>query len=229
MAAAIRAPESDASPLSVLPGIVQGVINDLESIDWASMGHAYGQADDVPQWLNDMASPDAELQERAFSSFYSAAHHQGDVYPCMMASLPFLFAMADDPCTPDRASVVALIASIGREAVEREDPGSICIGPDGEESTAYEDTAALMRGRGQAFVGYARDADSRVRGTAIEGLGLFLDDAERAVAALGARLDSEGRDHGATAGGPDDGRPGAATPGGTGTGEGMVRHPRRRC
>ncbi|WP_327380673.1 HEAT repeat domain-containing protein [Streptomyces sp. NBC_01207] len=168
------------------------MINDVESIDWASMGHAYGQADDVPQWLHDMASPDAELREQAFSSFYSAAHHQGDVYPCTMASLPFLFAMADDPCTPDRASVVALIVSIGREAVEREDPGSIWIGPDGEESTAYEDTAALMRGRGQSFVGYARDADSRVRGTAIEGLGLFLDDAERAVAALGDQLDSGG-------------------------------------
>ncbi|MFB6559592.1 HEAT repeat domain-containing protein [Streptomyces sp. NPDC056400] len=168
------------------------MINDLESIDWASMGHAYGPADDVPQWLHDMTSPDAELREQAFSSFYSAAHHQGDVYPCTMASLPFLFAMADDPCTPDRASVVALIVSIGRAAVEREDPGSICIGPDGEESTAYEDTAALMRGRGEAFVGYACDADSRVRRTAIEGLGLFLDDAERAVTVLRDRLDSEG-------------------------------------
>ncbi|MFD9516061.1 hypothetical protein [Streptomyces sp. NPDC059979] len=127
------------------------MINDLQSIDWAAMAHAYGQADDVPQWLHDMTSPDAELWEQAFSSFYSAAHHQGDVYPCTLASLPFLFAMADDPCTPDRASMVALIVSIGREAVEREDRGSICIGPDGEKSTAYEDTAALMRGRGQTF------------------------------------------------------------------------------
>ncbi|MFI1442151.1 HEAT repeat domain-containing protein [Streptomyces fructofermentans] len=168
------------------------MINDLDSIDWASMGHAYGQADDVPQWLHDMTSPDPELREQAFSSFYSAAHHQGDVYPCTMASLPFLFAMADDPGTPDRASVVELIVSIGRVAVEREDPGSVRFGPDGEESTAYEDTAALMRRRGHAFIGYACDADSRVRGAAIEGLALFLDDAERAVAAIRDRLDSEG-------------------------------------
>ncbi|MFB7244343.1 HEAT repeat domain-containing protein [Streptomyces populi] len=168
------------------------MIDDLESIDWASMGHAYGPAGEVPQWLRDMTSPDPELRDQAFSSFYSAAHHQGDVYPCTMASLPFLFAMADDPATPDRASVVALMTSIGREAVEREDPGSTRFGPDGQESTACEDTAALMRERGEAFIGYASDADPGVRRAAIKGLGLFLDDAERAVAALRDRLEAEG-------------------------------------
>ncbi|MFI7355942.1 HEAT repeat domain-containing protein [Streptomyces avidinii] len=168
------------------------MINDLESIDWASLGHAYGTASDVPQWLRDMASPDPGLRDKAFSSFYSAAHHQGDVYACTVASLPFLFAMADDPATPDRASVVALMVSIGREAVARADPGVIRFGIDGEESTAYGDTAALMRGRAEAFVAHACDADSRVRGAAIEGLGLFLDDAERAVAVLRARLEAEG-------------------------------------
>ncbi|MFJ1569718.1 hypothetical protein ACIOG8_36830 [Streptomyces erythrochromogenes] len=167
------------------------MINDLESIDWASMGHAYGPADDVPQWLHDMALPDAEVRERAFSNFHGAAHHQGDVYPCTVASLPFLFTMADSLSTPDRASVVALIVSIGREAVDRDGLGSVWIGPDGQESTAYQDAAALIRGRGEAFVGYARDVDARVRGASIAGLGLFLDDAEQAVGVLRDRLDAE--------------------------------------
>ncbi|GGU12466.1 hypothetical protein GCM10010272_67000 [Streptomyces lateritius] len=175
----------------MLSGIVPGMINDLENIDWASMGHAYGPASDVPRWLRDMASPDAEVRKQAFSSFCSAAHHQGDVYPCTVASLPFLFAMADAPSTPDRASVVALIVNIGREAVDRDEPRSVWIGPDGEESTAYQDAAALMRGRGEAFIGYARDADAQVRGAAIAGLGLFLDDPERAVGALRERLAAE--------------------------------------
>ncbi|MGV9456606.1 HEAT repeat domain-containing protein [Streptomyces sp. NPDC003635] len=167
------------------------MINNLESIDWASMGHAYGPAGDVPQWLRDMASPDAEVREQAFSSFYSAAHHQGDVYPCTVASLPFLFAMADTPSTPNRASVVALIVNIGREAVNRDEPGAVWIGPDGEESTAYQDAAAFIRRRGEAFIGYARNADSQVRRAAIAGLGLFLDDAERAAGALRDRLTVE--------------------------------------
>ncbi|WP_405786570.1 HEAT repeat domain-containing protein [Streptomyces sp. NBC_00029] len=167
------------------------MINDLESINWASLGHAYGPAGDVPQWLHDMASSDDEIREKAFSSFYGAAHHQGDVYPCTVASLPFLFGMADSPSTPDRASVVALIVSIGREAVDRDEAGGVWIGIDGEETTAYQDAAALIRGRGEVFVGYACDPDARVRSAAIAGLGLFLDDAERAVGVLRDRLDAE--------------------------------------
>ncbi|APU38486.1 hypothetical protein [Streptomyces sp. TN58] len=168
------------------------MINDLGSIDWASLGHAYGPAGDVPQWLRGMASPDEEVREKAFGSFYGAAHHQGDVYPCTVASLPFLFDMADSPSTPDRASVVALIVSIGREAVDRDEVGGVWIGIDGEETTAYQDAAALVRGRGEVFVGYACDADARVRSAAIAGLGLFLDDAERAVGVLRDRLDAGG-------------------------------------
>ncbi|MFJ3860462.1 HEAT repeat domain-containing protein [Streptomyces sp. NPDC090085] len=171
------------------------MINDLDSVDWAAMTHAYGPAGDVPQWLHDMASPVADVREKAFNSFYGAAHHQGDVYPCTVAGLPFLFAMADSPATPDRASVVALIVSIGREAVDRDEFEGFWISPSGEEHTACQDAAALMRGRGESVVGYARDADVRVRGAAIAGLGLFVDDAERAAGVLRDRLDAE---HGIT-------------------------------
>ncbi len=80
------------------------MVNDLDSIDWSSMSHADGPAADVPVWLRAMASPDPEARERAFSGFYSAAHHQGDVYACTAASLPFLFALADDPTAPDRTA-----------------------------------------------------------------------------------------------------------------------------
>ncbi|MFI6039173.1 hypothetical protein ACIBBD_34595 [Streptomyces sp. NPDC051315] len=83
------------------------MIKDLDSIDWSSMGHAYGPAGDVPMWLRAMNSPDPEVREKALSDFRGAAHHQGDVYPCTAASLPFLFDMADDPATPDCASATA--------------------------------------------------------------------------------------------------------------------------
>jgi HEAT repeat protein len=162
------------------------MINDLGSIDWSSMGHAYGPAGDVPVWLRAMASPDPEVRGKALSDFYGAAHHQGDVYPCTAASLPFLFDMADDPTAPDRASIVELLLSIGREAVDRGE--GIYIAPDGTESTAGADSAALMRERADTFVTYASDPDPRVRRAAIEGIGLFLDDADRAVAILRDRL-----------------------------------------
>ncbi|MBL3670669.1 hypothetical protein JL475_32820 [Streptomyces sp. M2CJ-2] len=111
------------------------MIDDVDSVDWASMGHAYGLAVDVPVWLRAVASPDPGIRERALGDFYGAVHHQGDVYACTAASLPFLFALADDPATPDRASVVELLVSIGRESVVRDD-GGVRTAPDGTISTA---------------------------------------------------------------------------------------------
>lgn len=166
------------------------MINDLDSIDWSSMSHAYGPAVDVPVWLRAMASPDREARERALGDFYSAAHHQGDVYACTAASLPFLFALADDPTAPDRASIVELLLSIGRESVDRDD-GGVRFAPDGTSSTSCTDSAAMMRDRSDAFVAYASDADPDVRRAAIKSLGLFLDDADRAVGILRSRLSAE--------------------------------------
>ncbi|MGW9448577.1 HEAT repeat domain-containing protein [Streptomyces sp. NPDC055632] len=167
------------------------MINDLDRTDWASLGHAYGPADDVPGWLRGMVSPDPAIREKAFSRFYGAALHQGSVYSSTVASVPFLFAMADDPATPDRGEVVALLLSIGREAVDAEEIYAVICGEDGEESTIYPDTANLMREHADAFVAYARDPDPRVRRASIEGLGLFLDDAGRAVALLQGCLAEE--------------------------------------
>ncbi|MGW2016799.1 HEAT repeat domain-containing protein [Streptomyces sp. NPDC001927] len=164
------------------------MINDLDSIDWASLEHAYGPADDVPGWLRGMVSPDPDVRKEAFSDFYGKALHQGSVYPSTVASLPFLFAMADDAETPDRGEVVALLLSIGREVIGAEEICAVVCGTDGEDSTVYPDTAKLLREHADAFVAYACDPDPRVRMAAIGGLGLFLDDAERAVALLRDRL-----------------------------------------
>ncbi|MFI0990747.1 HEAT repeat domain-containing protein [Streptomyces exfoliatus] len=138
-----------------------------------------------------MASADAEVRDKAFGDFYNKALHQGSVYPSTVASLPFLFAMADDPATPDRGAVVALLLSIGWEVIDAEEIYAVICGPDGEDSTIYPDTANLMREHADAFVSYASDPDPRVRRAAIQGLGLFLDDAERAVALLRDRLGEE--------------------------------------
>ncbi|MEU7028843.1 HEAT repeat domain-containing protein [Streptomyces sp. NPDC046275] len=86
--------------------------------------------------------------------------------------------------------IVALLLTIGREAVDAEEIYAVICGEDGEESTIYPDIARLMREHADAFVS-AQDPDPRVRRASIEGLGLFLDDAERAVALLRDRLAEE--------------------------------------
>ncbi|MFE7587789.1 HEAT repeat domain-containing protein [Kitasatospora sp. NPDC057512] len=164
--------------------------NNLDSVDWSSMGHAYGPADEVPLWLEQMASPDPDVRERAFSRFYSSAHHQGDVYSCTAASLPFLFALADDPQVPDRAAVIRLVLSIGSAALDR-DPDGVYYSPSGHASTPHADVVPRMRERIEDFVRHAADPDRQVRQAAVPALGLFLDDAERAFALLRERLAAE--------------------------------------
>jgi hypothetical protein len=101
------------------------VLNDLDSIDWSSMGHAYGPASEVPGWLRDMAAADPGVRRAAFDDFYGAAHHQGDVYACTTASLPFpnwpaLAAAAASAASPTTRSCSGLVEPSWRVCVDYE-------------------------------------------------------------------------------------------------------------
>jgi hypothetical protein len=175
-------------PVSVRPTIMPCVFNGLHDVDWSSMHHAYGPADEVPALLLALRSADAAERDRALSRFYSAVHHQGDVYQCTTASLPFLLELAGDAAAPGRAAIVGLLVSIGSAAVGRCE--GEWISPSGEPA-GYAGAAAVLRERSEAFAGWASDADPGVRRAALPGLGLFLDDADRVTAVLRERLAAE--------------------------------------
>lgn len=170
--------------MAVPRGIVPRMFSGLHDIDWSSMEHAYGSADEVPALLPALRSSDAEERRKALGRFYGAVHHQGDVYPCTTASIPFLFELADDVTTPNRADIVELLVSIGSEAHGR------CDGPYGG-SEAHVEAVAAMRGRAETLIRFADDSDVRVRRAVIPGLGLFIDDVDRASAVLRDRLSAE--------------------------------------
>ncbi|MEV7175687.1 HEAT repeat domain-containing protein [Kitasatospora sp. NPDC093679] len=158
--------------------------NELAGVDWASMHHAYGTAEEIPDLLTALRSTDAQERDRALGRFYSAVHHQGDVYPCTTAALPFLFNLAQDIATPDRPGIVELLVSIATTAVERCEDNYI-----GEID--YAGAATALRGRADVFVRLADDPDTRVRRAAIPALALLLDDVDRATALLRDRLPAE--------------------------------------
>ncbi|MFI9587051.1 HEAT repeat domain-containing protein [Streptomyces sp. NPDC052236] len=164
------------------------MINDPDDIDWMS-GHLSGHSCGVPTYLKSMRSTDPEVRAQAFDDFYAEAHDQGAVDPCTAASLPFLFDMADDPAA-DRAGIIRLLLSIGREALGC-DPDGIYFTAYGVESTAHVDIVAEMPERAGAFLRYAADPDPLVRRPAIEAVGLFLGDGDRAVRTLARRLTAE--------------------------------------
>lgn len=89
--------------MSVPPSIMRFMFRGLHDVDWSSMRHAYGPAGGVPSLLQALASRDADERDRALSDFYGKVHHQGDVYRCTTAALPFLFELAGSCACPPRS------------------------------------------------------------------------------------------------------------------------------
>jgi hypothetical protein len=164
-------------------------MSNTSDADW-SAGHSPGQVCGVPGHLARMRSADPSVRREAFEDFCAEAFPEGTVDPCTAASLPFLFDMADDPAAPDRAEIVRLVFLIGREA-RRHDPDEVYWTVYGVESRAHVDINAGMPGRVGAFARYATDADPLVRRPAIQAVGLFSADGERAARLLGERLPVE--------------------------------------
>ncbi|SNT47908.1 hypothetical protein SAMN05421812_10736 [Asanoa hainanensis] len=85
----------------------------VDEVGWGRMRHAYGPAADVPDLLRGLVAADPASREDALDALYAGVHHQGDVYACTVAVIPFLLRIAGDPGRPGRAEVVELLASIG--------------------------------------------------------------------------------------------------------------------
>jgi HEAT repeat protein len=153
------------------------VFTGIDEVDWASLRHAYGRAQDVPGWLRGLASADAAEREAALDGMYGAVHHQGDVYDSTLACIPFLFALVECPRVRDRGGLVELLASIGREGETRKDTDGTC-------ATAY---GAVLAGA-EAFARLAGDPDAGVRRAAPGALVRFLAEPARVLGLLRGRF-----------------------------------------
>ncbi|TRV76103.1 PBS lyase [Streptomyces sp. 130] len=162
----------------------------IEEVDWASMKHAYGPADDVPALLRGLASADPAERERALDGMYGAVHHQGDVYPCTLACIPFLFELVADPWVPDRGDLIELLTSIGGIDLGSDDEEE--IGEDEAEGAAnYAMAAAAVSAGAGVFLALLADEDPGVRLSAPLALAALHDDPARVLALLRARLAAE--------------------------------------
>jgi hypothetical protein len=92
---------------------VNDVFAGLEELPWPDLHHAYGPAVEVPGWARGLVDPDPVAREYALDAMYGAVHHQGDVYDCTIAVLPFLLRIAATAGLPGRVEVITLVASIG--------------------------------------------------------------------------------------------------------------------
>lgn len=155
----------------------------IDEVDWASLRHAYGSAEDVPGLLRGLASADPAERETALDRMYGAVHHQGGVYDSTLACVPFLLALAVREEVRDRAGVVELLVSIGG----RDD---LAVDDFAVDDLAVKVRAALRAGA-DVFVRLAGDADAGVRRAAPAALVRFLDRPARVLALLRERITVE--------------------------------------
>ncbi|MBL1082817.1 HEAT repeat domain-containing protein [Streptomyces actinomycinicus] len=175
----------------------------IDEVDWASLRHAHGSAEDVPVWLRALASEDAAERATALDGLYGAVHHQGRVYDSTLACIPFLFALAAREEVPDRGSVVELLVSIGGESAvtDRRARDAVCEGAGAFAALAGDPVPAVRRAAAGALVRFLdepsrvlellrqrlrAERDDRVLPALTEALGLF---AHRHPAHAGAAVD----------------------------------------
>ncbi len=162
----------------------------IDEVDWASMEHAYGPADDVPELLRGLASDDPAEREAALDGMYGAVHHQGDVYACTLACIPFLFELIVAPGVQDRGSVVELLTSIGGFDLDEDDEAE--IDEDEIEGAAnYAMAAAAVTAGAGVFFELIADEDPGVRLAAPLALATLHRHPVRVLALLRERLPVE--------------------------------------
>ncbi|MEU8673403.1 HEAT repeat domain-containing protein [Streptomyces sp. NPDC048560] len=162
----------------------------IDEVEWASMEHAYGPADDVPELLRGLASADPAERESALDGMYGAVHHQGDVYGCTLACIPFLFELVVDPGIQDRGCIVELLTSIGGIDLDEDDEDEI----DEEEiegAANYAMAAAAVTAGAGVFFELIADEDPAVRLAAPLALATLHSHPVRVLALLRERLPVE--------------------------------------
>ncbi|MEU2545203.1 HEAT repeat domain-containing protein [Streptomyces roseolus] len=173
------------------------MLTGIEEVDWASLGHAYGPADDVPELLRGLASPDPAEREAALDGMYGAVHHQGDVYDSTLACIPFLLELVADPAVQDRGAIVELLTSIGGIELDDEDDdldGPAGPGPDDAEfvpAANFAMAAAAVAAGADVFLGLLDGPDPEARLAAPVALASLHPDPALVLTLLRERLTAE--------------------------------------
>jgi len=87
------------------------MLENLDSVDWAKLGHGYGEATDVPRQLRALASGHDKERQKALWDLHGNIWHQGTVYEATAVAVPFLLEMLKDD-HPAPESILVLLALI---------------------------------------------------------------------------------------------------------------------
>lgn len=79
---------------------------------WNELQHAYGEASDIPQWLTNLRSPEADIRDDAWSELNACLEDMGTVHSATPPAVPHLLDILQDPEVQDRKKIVWLLRSL---------------------------------------------------------------------------------------------------------------------
>jgi len=90
------------------------MLEKLDTIDWSSLSHAYGEASDVPDIIRALTSNDKEIRSDAIFELHGNIWHQGTVYEATAYAVPFLVELLEAPSVAGKSDILALLNAIAR-------------------------------------------------------------------------------------------------------------------
>lgn len=78
------------------------MLETLDAVEWKDLGHAYGEATDVPDLIRTLAFGNAEAREQAHDALYGNLWHQNTVFEATGYAVPFLLELLEAPDVPEK-------------------------------------------------------------------------------------------------------------------------------
>lgn len=88
------------------------VVQDIRRVDWATLGHAYGRADDVAPQLEALALGDDATRRAAWAELWGNVHHQGTVYEATVPAAGVIADLAKWTAFPDRREAICMLTAM---------------------------------------------------------------------------------------------------------------------
>lgn len=165
------------------------MLEDVKSVPWAQLSHAYGVATDVPVWLRRLLKPRSAL--RALGELHAAVLHQGSIYSATPLAAHFITRLAAEPTTPEREALIIFLCSFGASI----EAGMARHADDLPETLSPIEFEAqcqtALREAGQTLLPSLEDADAGVRSATIHLIEAFDPPVPQAVEKLHQRLTCE--------------------------------------
>ncbi|MBN2910602.1 HEAT repeat domain-containing protein [Polycladomyces sp. WAk] len=174
------------------------MLEKLDQINWKSLVHAYGSAEDVPGLIRDLTSLEENVRKNAWRSLYSNIWHQGTVCEAAARAVPFFIELLEYESVPDRHLILNYLFYLANGLTYFE---QFDIDEKYDEAFQINDKVDWIKETRQAvrkgipvYVKLLNHADPKIRSSAAFLLGEIGEQTEEVLQQLRALLQNE-QDH----------------------------------